>query len=160
MRIDVKGRNLTVSEELRSHVAKRFRKIERQVSELASLELELFEERNRRVADCQVAEATLHLKGVTLRARNASPDIVHSVNLVSDELARQVKRHRDKRRARRQARAAASTPPPSEEAAAASTSVATPPVLDGEVVLEGDVVLKAEVIAEIEPLSGQEAEAS
>ncbi len=160
MRIDVKGRNLTVSEELRSHVAKRFRKIERQVSELASLELELFEERNRRVADCQVAEATLHLKGVTLRARNASPDIVHSVNLVSDELARQVKRHRDKRRARRQARAAASTPAPSEEAAAASTSVATPPVLDGEVVLEGDVVLKAEVIAEIEPLSGQEAEAS
>jgi ribosome hibernation promoting factor len=160
MRIDVKGRNLTVSEELRSHVAKRFRKIERQVSELASLELELFEERNRRVADCQVAEATLHLKGVTLRARNASPDIVHSVNVVSDELARQVKRHRDKRRGRRQARAAASTPAPSEEAAAASTSAATPPVLDGEVVLEGDVVLKAEVIPEIEPLSGQEAGAS
>lgn len=107
MRIDVKGRNLTVSEELRTHVAKRFRKIERQVSELAELELELFEERNRRVADCQVAEATLHLKGVTLRARDASPDIVHSVNLVSDDLARQVKRHRDKRRRRREARAAA-----------------------------------------------------
>ncbi|MGE5617506.1 MAG: ribosome hibernation-promoting factor, HPF/YfiA family, partial [Candidatus Woesearchaeota archaeon] len=105
MRIDVKGRNLTVSPELREHVAKRFRKIERQVSELASLELELFEERNPRVADRQVAEATLHLKGVTLRARNGSPDIVRSVNLVSDELARQVKRHRDKRRRRRQARA-------------------------------------------------------
>jgi putative sigma-54 modulation protein len=107
MRIDVKGRNLTVSDELRTHVAKRFRKIERQVSELAELELELFEERNRRVADCQVAEATLHLKGVTLRARDASPDIVRSVNLVSDDLARQVKRHRDKRRRRREQRAAA-----------------------------------------------------
>jgi putative sigma-54 modulation protein len=142
MRIDVKGRNLTVSPELREHVAKRFRKIERQVSELASLELELFEERNPRVADCQVAEATLHLKGVTLRARHASPDIVHSVNLVSEELARQVKRHRDKRRGRRQARAAAAGTP------------AVAPVLDGEVVLEGDVVLKAQVIPEAETLPG------
>jgi putative sigma-54 modulation protein len=106
MRIDVKGRNLAVSPELREHVVKRFRKIERQVSELAVLELELFEERNPRVADCCVAEATLQLKGVTLRARNASPDVIRSVNLVSDELARQVKRHRDKRRRRRQARAA------------------------------------------------------
>jgi putative sigma-54 modulation protein len=112
MRIDVKGRNLTVSDELRTHVAKRFRKIERQVSELAELELELFEERNRRVADCQVAEATLHLKGVTLRARDASPDIVRSVNLVSDDLARQVKRHRDKRRRRREQRAAAAAVAP------------------------------------------------
>jgi putative sigma-54 modulation protein len=147
MRIDVKGRNLTVSPELREHVAKRFRKVERQVSELASLEVELFEERNRRVADCQVAEATLHLKGVTLRARSASPDIVHSVNVVSDELSRQVKRHRDKRRRRREQRAAAAESPP-------GAGVPTQ-VLDGEVVLEGDVVLKAEVIPETEPLPGE-----
>lgn len=118
MRIDVKGRNLTISPELREHVAKRFRKIERQVSELASLELELFEERNPRVADRQVAEATLHLKGVTLRARNGSPDIVRSVNLVSDELARQVKRHRDKRRRRRQARSTPAAAPMTPESEA------------------------------------------
>jgi putative sigma-54 modulation protein len=58
-----------------------------------------------------VAEATLHLKGVTLRAREASRDLKHSINLISDELARQVKRHRDKRRRRREQRAAAATPP-------------------------------------------------
>jgi putative sigma-54 modulation protein len=52
-----------------------------------------------------VAEATLHLKGVTLRAREASPQMLHSLNLVVDELARQVKRHRDKRRRRREAHA-------------------------------------------------------
>src|SRR5437660_5286758 len=110
MRIEVKGRNLPVSDELREHVARRFRKIARQVSELAELEVEVFEERNPRVADSQVAEATLHLKGVTLRARDASPDIVHSINMCSDELSRQVKRHRDKRRKRRESRAAASAP--------------------------------------------------
>jgi putative sigma-54 modulation protein len=107
MRIEVKGRNRPVSEDLREHVAKRFRKVERQVSELAELEVEVFEERNPAIADNQVAEATLHLKGVTLRARDASPDIMHSINLCADELHIQVKRHRDKRRKRREARAAA-----------------------------------------------------
>ena len=53
-----------------------------------------------------MAEATLYLKGVTLRARDASPRMLHSLNLVVDELARQVKRHRDKRRRRREAHAA------------------------------------------------------
>ncbi|MBV9311087.1 MAG: ribosome-associated translation inhibitor RaiA [Solirubrobacterales bacterium] len=113
MRIEVKGRNLPVSEDLREHVVKRFRKVSRQVSELAELEVEVFEERNPAIADSQVAEATLHLKGVTLRAREASPDIVHSINECSDDLSRQVKRHRDKRRKRRESRAV-STPRPGE----------------------------------------------
>jgi putative sigma-54 modulation protein len=107
VRISVKGRNTTVTEELREHVEKRFRKIEKQVSPLAELEVEVKEERNPAIADSQVAEVTLHLKGVTLRARDASRDMMHSINLCADELARQVKRHRDKRRKRRESRAAA-----------------------------------------------------
>jgi putative sigma-54 modulation protein len=127
MRIEVKGRNLPVSEDLKEHVAKRFRKVSRQVSELAELEVELFEERNRAISDCYVAEATLHLKGVTLRARDASPDLVRSINLCADEMHVQVKRHRDKRRKRREARAAASAP-----AAPSAPETATPP-LPGDV---------------------------
>jgi putative sigma-54 modulation protein len=107
MRIEVKGRNLPVSDDVKEHVAKRFRAVSRQVSEFAELEIELWEERNPRNPDRQVAEATLHLKGVTLRARDASSDLRHSINLCSDELGRQVKRHRVKRRKRRATRAAA-----------------------------------------------------
>jgi putative sigma-54 modulation protein len=107
MRIEVKGRNIAVADDVTEHVEKRFRKIERQVSELAKLEVELFEERNPAIADSYVAEATLDLKGVTLRARDASPDLLRSINLCADELAVQVKRHRDKRRRRREARAQA-----------------------------------------------------
>ncbi len=105
MQIEVKGRNRAVTEDLRRRVEKRFDKIGRQVSPQARLEIELREERNPAIADSQIAEATLHLKGVTLRAHDASPDILHSLNECSDELARQVKRHRDKRRGRREARA-------------------------------------------------------
>ena len=118
MQIEVKGRNLPVNDELREHVTRRFDKIAKQVSELAVLQIEVFKERNPANPENMVAEATLHLKGVTLRAKDASRDLNHSVNLVADELGRQVKRHRDKRRKRREQRAAAAAPPtPPPEAA-------------------------------------------
>jgi putative sigma-54 modulation protein len=111
VRIEIKGRNTPVTDELREHVHKRFRKISKQVSELAELEVEIYEERNPSIADSQVAEATLHLKGITLRSHDASRDMLHSLNLCSDELARQVKRHRVKRRGRRGARAGGGVSP-------------------------------------------------
>jgi putative sigma-54 modulation protein len=101
MRIEVKGRNTPVTEELREHVERRCRTIARQVSDLAVLEIEISEERNPSIPASQVAEATLHLKGVTLRARDASQDMAHSLSLCCEELTRQVKRHREKRRNRR-----------------------------------------------------------
>jgi putative sigma-54 modulation protein len=110
MQIEVKGRNCPVTDELRERTERRFEKVAKQVSDLARLEVELIEERNPANPDDCVAEATLYLKGVTLRAREATRDMDHSVNLVSEEIARQVKRHRDKRRARRESRAAAQQP--------------------------------------------------
>ncbi len=105
MQIEVKGRNCPVTDELRERVEKRFAKVSKQVSDLARLEVELSEERNPANPDSQIAEVTLYLKGVTLRAKEASRDMDHSVNLVSEDMARQVKRHREKRRKRREARA-------------------------------------------------------
>jgi len=110
MQIDFKGRNVPVTDELRKLVERRLGKISKQVSELARLEIEISEERNPRVSERQVAEATLFLKGTTLRARDCSYDMAHALNLVIDELSRQVKRHREKRRNRREARAGASEP--------------------------------------------------
>ena len=101
MRIDIKGRKVAVSDELRRRVEKRFEKIARQVSPLAELEVELSEERNPRVADSQVAEATLHIKGTTLRASARAGSMVTAINEVADDIARQVKRHREKQRGRR-----------------------------------------------------------
>ena len=125
MRIEVKGRNLPVTEELRECVTRRFDKVAKQVSPLAVLEVELCQERNPANPDNQVAEATLYLKGVTLRAKDASRDVKHSINLVAEELGRQVKRHRDKRRGRREARAG-SVPPALVEDVTEGPSEAAP----------------------------------
>ena len=104
MRIEIRGRNVEVTDELRSHVTKRFRRVGRQVSELATLDIEIYEERNPSIEDSHVAEATLRLKGVTLRAREASPEMLHSIHEIAEDLRRQVKRHREKRRKRWAAR--------------------------------------------------------
>jgi putative sigma-54 modulation protein len=106
VRIEVRGRNLEVTEELREHVAKRFARTARQVSGLARLEVELIEERNPSIADRYVAEATLHVKGKTLRAREASPEMLHSIHELAEDIRRQVKRHREKRRGRARSRRA------------------------------------------------------
>ena len=103
MRIAMKGRNVPVGDELKERVNKKFAKVARQVSPLADMEVELIEERNPSIRESQVVEVTLYLKGVTLRAREASESMARSVNLAADDLARQVKRHRDKRRKRREA---------------------------------------------------------
>ena len=101
MRIEVKGRNVVVGDDVRKRIDKRLEKIAKQVSPLAECDVELSEERNPSIADSQIAEVTLRLKGTTLRARNASTSMIQSVNLAVEEMARQVKRHRDKKRGRR-----------------------------------------------------------
>ncbi len=106
MRIEIRGRNVEVTDELRGHVIKRFRRVGRQVSELATLDIEVYEERNPSIEDSQVAEATLRLKGVTLRAREASPEIAHTIHELAEDIRRQVKKHRELRRKRTQTRRA------------------------------------------------------
>ena len=110
MQIEVKGRNVPVNDELRELVERKFRKVAAQVSDLARMEVELSEERNPAIAENQVAEVILYLKGATLRAEFAAREQAHAVRQCSAELSRQVKRDRDKRRRRREARAAGPQP--------------------------------------------------
>src|SRR5690349_21190804 len=105
MQIEIKGRNLQVTEEIREYAERRFDKIGKQVSDLAVLDVEVADENVP--GDPVAAEAVLHLKGTQLRAKEVSKDAKHAVNLVADNMERQVKRHRDKRRGRRETRSAA-----------------------------------------------------
>jgi putative sigma-54 modulation protein len=105
MRIEVRGRNgVEIDDELREHVWKRFARVGRQVSELATLEVVISEERNPSIADRQVAEATLRVKGATLRAHEASPEMAHTIHELAEDIRRQVKKHRELRRKRTRTR--------------------------------------------------------
>ena len=103
MRIEIKARKVAVSEDLRRRIEKRFEKVAKQVSPLAELEVMLSEDRNPRVAASQIVEVTLRLKGTTLRVKESSANMVTAVNASAEDLARQVKRLKEKRSHRRDA---------------------------------------------------------
>ena len=103
MRLQVKGKNLEVSDSIRRYAEEKLGKLNRQLHELTQVELELCVERNPSIAQNQVAEATVWTKGPTLRAREASTDMKASIDQLTEKLLRQVEHYRAKRR-RRQVR--------------------------------------------------------
>ena len=117
MRLQVKGKNLEVSDSIRSYAEEKLQKLDRQLHELTQVELELTVERNPSIAANQIAEATIWTKGPVLRAREASGDMRASIDQLTEKLLRQVRHYRDKR-SRRNAR---TTPVPVDEGAAAMT---------------------------------------
>ena len=98
MRLQVKGKNLEVSESIRSYAEEKLGKLERQLADPTQVEVELSVERNPSIAANHIAEATIWTKGPTLRAREASPDMKASIDQLVGKLERQVKRYREKRR--------------------------------------------------------------
>jgi putative sigma-54 modulation protein len=98
MRLQVKGRNLEVSEQIRKYAEDKLGKLDRLVKDPTRVELELAVEKNPSISDNHVAEATVWTKGPVLRARESSGDMKASIDQLVSKLERQVKRYREKRR--------------------------------------------------------------
>lgn len=97
MQLHVKGKNLEVNESMRSYAERKLRKLDRQLNDSARVEVELAVEKNPSIAESQVAEAIVHLKGQTLRARETSRDMKAAIDQLADKLVRQIKDIHDKR---------------------------------------------------------------
>jgi putative sigma-54 modulation protein len=111
MQLHVKGKNLEVSDSIRSYAERKLGKLDRQINDQAVVEVELQVEKNPSIAANQIAEATVWLKGHTLRAREASRDMKASIDELTEKLLRQVKHDHDKRAAKRRV----ATPPQPDE---------------------------------------------
>jgi ribosome hibernation promoting factor len=101
VRLQVKGKNVEVTDSIREYAEEKLSKLGRQLADPTRVELELAVERNPSISQNHVAEATIWTKGPILRAREASKDHRASIDQLVDKLERQVKRYRDKRRSRR-----------------------------------------------------------
>jgi putative sigma-54 modulation protein len=100
MRLQVKGKNVEISDAIRTYAEEKLGKLGKQLADPTVVELELAVERNPSIADKVVAEATIWTKGPTLRAKERSTDMRASIDLLTDKLERQVTRYREKRRRR------------------------------------------------------------
>lgn len=100
MRLQVKGRNLELSDSIRAYAEEKLGKLDRQLHELTVVELELQVEKNPSIADSQVAEATVYTKGPVIRAREATADMKASIDQLTEKLLRQIEHYRDRRNRR------------------------------------------------------------
>ena len=101
MQLQIKGKNLDVSDAIRTYAERKLAKLDRMVHDEARVEIELAVEHNPSVTDNQVAEATVRMKGHTLRAREASRDMKASIDELAEKLLRQVRDGRDKQTSKR-----------------------------------------------------------
>ena len=101
MQTEIRGiHHYEITDEDKQSVAERFEHIGEQTGPEASLDVELWEEQNPSITDKMVCAATLVLKGETIRAKEAHPEMVHAIHHAAEDVRRQVKRHYEKQRGR------------------------------------------------------------
>jgi putative sigma-54 modulation protein len=98
MRLQVKGKNVELTDSIRSYAEQKLAKLNKQLADEVQVEVELAVEKNPSIRANQVAEATIFTKGHPLRAREATSDMRASIDGLTDKLLREVKTYRDKRR--------------------------------------------------------------
>ena len=103
MKIELTGTNIEIDGRLRRLVGRRFARVARQVPEEVHCEVVLAEEHNPRIAEGKIAEANLRVKGGTINAKAHARDMSAALARVSREIARQLRRRRDRAIAGRRA---------------------------------------------------------
>lgn len=98
MQLTVKGRNIEITDRLRSYVEKKIGKLDRYLPEMAEARVELAEEASQKSSQRQVAQVTVWSNGTLLRAEERSSDIFTAIDTVAEKLHRQIRRYKGKRR--------------------------------------------------------------
>lgn len=100
MDVTVRGRNLEVSESIRSAASDKVARLSRFLDGMTHAEVHFFEQRNRRIAEKAVCEVTILGHGHIVRARAASPDTSAALDRAVDKLEHQLTRLKGKLLAR------------------------------------------------------------
>ncbi len=92
MRLTVNARNMTVSDAMQERIEKKLNKLDRYFRGEEDVQVKLSQERGAR----NIAEITLVVGGVMLRAEEITSDMYQSVDRAADKIVRQIRRHRTK----------------------------------------------------------------
>ena len=100
MDVVIRGKNVKVSESLRSAATEHLAKLDRFANGFARAEVDFSEARNPRIAESQTCEVLVHVKGHLLKAHASASEPFAALAAVCDKVEHQVKRLKDKRVAR------------------------------------------------------------
>ncbi|QSX34100.1 ribosome hibernation promoting factor [Shewanella avicenniae] len=91
MQINLAGKQLEITDSLRSYVESKFAKLERHFEQINNVHIVLAVEKA-----LQIAEAKLHLSGGEVFATSQHDDMYAAIDILIDKLDRQVIKHKEK----------------------------------------------------------------
>lgn len=91
MNLVISGKNLDITEGLRSAVEEKIAKLERYFNDSTEVHVTLSTEKNR-----QKIEITIPMKGSIIRAEEVSSDMYVSIDLVEEVIERQLRKYKNK----------------------------------------------------------------
>jgi putative sigma-54 modulation protein len=101
MEIQVYGQNMDISPKLREYVERKVDRLDRYMTNIGEVRVDLAEEKASRAEDRQVAQLTMRsTRGTVLRAEERTSDIYASIDAVVNKMYRQIERYKGKRRRR------------------------------------------------------------
>jgi putative sigma-54 modulation protein len=96
MNIKIHSIHFNTDEKLEQFIREKFQKIERFVNRIIDAQVILKLDHNKGSVKDKIAEIRLHLPGKTLYAEERSKAFEESIELASDSIVRQVKKHKEK----------------------------------------------------------------
>ncbi len=97
MKLLIQGNNIQVTESIRNYVEKKLEKAVKHFQHLATkMDVHLSVERNARISNKHKAEVTVYANGTVIRAQENSENLYASIDLVSDKIARQLRKYKER----------------------------------------------------------------
>lgn len=99
MKLVIQGKNIEVTDAIRSHVHQKIEKAAAHFQTLINkVDVNLSVENNPRISPKQTTEVTIHLNNAVVRAEESCENLYASIDLVTDKLTRQLRKYKEKRR--------------------------------------------------------------
>jgi putative sigma-54 modulation protein len=106
MQVNIKGKNVEVTDRLKTYVDKKIGKLDHYLPGITEAWVELRVEDTKAAQDRQVCQVTLRTDRTILRAEERSDDIFTAIDAVLTKIYRQIDRYKGKRKNRRKSVAA------------------------------------------------------
>jgi len=91
MQLSVKGRNLEITPAIRAYAEEKLSRLTRYLENIVAMHVVLSVAKHR-----QIAEVTLRVRDLTIRAEVESDDLYSSIDLVVEKLERQILRYKER----------------------------------------------------------------
>lgn len=98
MKLLIQGNNITVTDAIHDYVQQKLENAVKHFQNMTTkVDVHLSVARNARIQDKHKAEVTVYANGTVIRAQEGSENLYASIDLVSDKIARQLRKYKERK---------------------------------------------------------------